>query len=149
MRTNWIITKHLPEILEIENSSFEFPWSYDDFVYKLRSKNIIGMNALDENEEIFGYVFYELFKNDIQILSLAVKESKRRKKIGSFLIDSLKYRLSSSKKRDSIFTNVRESNLDSQLFFKSQGFLAVDILKEYHDEELTSEPAYRMQYNEI
>ena len=41
----WMIRRDMPEVLGIENSSFEFSWSEDDFIRCLRQRNCIGMVA--------------------------------------------------------------------------------------------------------
>jgi len=40
--------------------------------------------------------------------------------------------------------HVRETNLAGQLFFQSQGFYAVDIIREFYEEH--DESAYAMRY---
>ena len=39
----WMIRRDMPEILEIEKQSFEFPWCEEDFIRCLRQRNCIGM----------------------------------------------------------------------------------------------------------
>ena len=39
---------------------------------------------------------------------------------------------------------VRETNLDAQLFFRAQGFRAVNVLRDFYED--TTEDAYLMQY---
>ncbi|MEK6238743.1 MAG: ribosomal-protein-alanine N-acetyltransferase RimI, partial [Planctomycetales bacterium] len=41
----WMIRRDMPEVLAIENSSFEFPWSEEDFLRSLQQRNCIGMVA--------------------------------------------------------------------------------------------------------
>jgi len=41
----WMIRRDMPEILEIERQSFEFPWCEEDFVRCLRQRNCIGRRA--------------------------------------------------------------------------------------------------------
>lgn len=39
----WMIRRDMQEVLEIEKSGFEFPWSEEDFIRCLRQRNCIGM----------------------------------------------------------------------------------------------------------
>jgi len=39
----WMIRRDMPEVLDIESGSFEFPWSEEDFIRCLRQRNCIGM----------------------------------------------------------------------------------------------------------
>ena len=41
----WMIRRDMPEVLDVERSSFEFPWAEDDFIRCLRQRNCIGMVA--------------------------------------------------------------------------------------------------------
>jgi ribosomal-protein-alanine N-acetyltransferase len=50
----------------------------------------------------------------------------------------------SSQRRSRITLEVRETNLAAQLFFRSQAFRAVSVLRRYYDD--TPEDAYLMQY---
>ena len=38
----WLIRRDMPEVMEIENRSFEFPWVEDEFLACLRQRNCIG-----------------------------------------------------------------------------------------------------------
>ena len=57
----WMIRRDMPEVLGIENQSFEFPWSGDDFVRCLRQCNCIGMVA-EHEDRVVGFMIYELLK---------------------------------------------------------------------------------------
>jgi len=46
--------------------------------------------------------------------------------------------------RDYMLLEVRETNLPAQLFFRSQGFRATEVLREHYED--TREDAYLMQY---
>ena len=41
----WMIRRDMPEVLDIENQAFEFPWTEEDFIRCLRQRNCIGMVA--------------------------------------------------------------------------------------------------------
>jgi hypothetical protein len=45
----WTIRADMQAILEIENESFEYPWSEDDFVRFYRGRNSLGYTALNTN----------------------------------------------------------------------------------------------------
>ena len=47
-------------------------------------------------------------------------------------------------RRNRVMLEVRETNLDAQLFFKSQNFRAVSVLRDFYED--TTEDAYLMQY---
>ncbi len=58
----WMIRRDMPSVIEIEENSFEFPWSEDEFIRCLRQRNCIGMVA-ELSEQVVGFMIYELHKN--------------------------------------------------------------------------------------
>jgi len=138
----WMIRRDMPEILRIEQSSFEFPWSEEDFVRCLRQRNCIGMVA-EVDDRIVGFMIYELHKTRLHILNFAVEPGRRRLGIGAQMVEKLINKLS-QQRRHEIVLEVRETNLAAQLFFQNQGFRAIQVLRNhYHD---SAEDAYLMQF---
>ena len=138
----WMIRRDMPEVLNIESSSFEFPWLEDDFVRCLRQRNCIGMVA-EQDDRVVGFMIYELHKTRLHILNFAVAPNCRRQGIGQQMVAKLVSKLS-PERRSRIVLEVRETNLAAQLFFRAQRFRAVSVLRGYYDD--TPEDAYIMQY---
>lgn len=136
----------LSSILFIEAKSFELPWCEDDFVQILKGNrclvNIIGYR-------LNGYLVYREIKRKpggtgkprprgtgtIEIINIAALP--RRMGIGRGLVNYIK--------NGPIIVNVRESNLDAQLFFKRMGFKAIKINYNYYSD---GSDAYLMSYVE-
>ncbi len=137
----WMIRRDMPEVLAIEEQSFEFPWSEDDFVRCLRQRNCIGMVA-EHNERVIGFMIYELHKTRLHILNFAVDQQLRRRRVGSQMVKKLSGKLS-PQRRSRIMLEIRETNLPAQLFFRALGFRAVSVLRGFYDD--TPEDAYLMQ----
>jgi ribosomal-protein-alanine N-acetyltransferase len=138
----WMIRRDMPEVLEIENRSFEFPWSEEDIIRCLRQRNCIGMVA-EYEERVVGFMIYELHKNRLHILNFAVRQEYRRRGVGTRMVEKLVGKLS-HQRRSRILLEVRETNLDAQLFFRSAGFRAISVLRDFYDD--TTEDAYLMQF---
>jgi ribosomal-protein-alanine N-acetyltransferase len=138
----WMIRRDMSEVLDIENSSFEFPWSEEDFIRCLRQRNCIGMVA-EFDEQVVGFMIYELHKTRLHILNFAVNPQCRRRRVGEAMISKLISKLS-HQRRNRILLEVRETNLAAQLFFRNAGFRAVSVLRDFYDD--TTEDAYLMQY---
>jgi len=138
----WMIRRDMPEVLEIERRSFEFPWSDEDFIRCLRQRNCIGMVA-EHDDRVVGYMIYELQRNRIHVLNFAVAPDRRRQGVGSQMVAKLIAKLS-AQGRTRILLEVRETNLAAQLFFRENGFRAVSVLRNYYED--TPEDAYLMQY---
>ena len=142
VHVRWMIRRDMPEVLAIENSCFEFPWSEDDFLRCLRQRNCIGMVA-DLDDQVAGFMIYELHKTRLHLLNFAVSARHRRHKVGSRMLGKLIAKLS-TQRRTRIVLEVRETNLAAQLFFRQQGFRAVSLLRDFYED--TTEDAYLMQY---
>jgi len=132
----------MPMVLAIESESFEFSWTEADFIRCLRQRNCIGMVA-EHNDMVVGFMIYELHKERLHILNFAVNERFRRQGVGTQMIDKLIGKLSHDR-RNRIMLEVRESNLDAQLFFKRLGFRAISVLRDFFDD--SPEDAYLMQF---
>lgn len=138
----WCIRKDMPAILDIENACFEFPWSEEDFLRCLKGRNCIGMVA-EHDEQVVGFMLYELHATFIWALNFAVHPARQHRGVGSAMFAKMVDKLS-SQRRNHIRCDVRESNLDAQLFFKAQGCRAVKVLPEFYED--TDESAYRFVY---
>jgi ribosomal-protein-alanine N-acetyltransferase len=142
MNIRWLIRRDHPEVLAIEAGSFEYPWCEEDFLRNLRQRNCIGMVA-EQGEQVVGFMIYELHKNRLHVLNFATHPGYRRCGIGHQMAAKLVGKLSSHR-RTRIALTVRETNLGGQMFFRSQGFLAADVLREHYED--TGEDAYAMEY---
>ena len=138
----WMIRRDMPEVMGIEAESFEFPWSEEDFIRCLRQRNCIGMVA-EYEDRVVAFMIYELHKTKIHVLNFAVAAERRRQGVGSQMIAKLVAKLS-SQRRTRLVLEVRETNLAAQMFFRSNGFRAISVLRGFYDD--TPEDAYLMQY---
>ena len=111
----WMVRKDMPEVLEIEKASFEFPWSEEDFIRCLRQRNCIGMVA-EHDERVVGFMIYELHKNQLHVLNFAVLPEARRSGVGQQMVRKLIGKLH-LKRRTNITLTIRETNLPGQMFF--------------------------------
>src|SRR5207302_5962420 len=138
----WMIRRDMPEVLQTEQQSFEFAWTEEDFLRCLRQRNCIGMVA-EQGEKVVGFMIYELHKTKLHILNFAVQPTCRRAGVGAQMVAKLISKLSSHR-RTRITLEVRETNLVAQLFFRSQGFRAIRVLRAYYED--SGEDAFLMQY---
>lgn len=138
----WMIRRDMPEVLAAETESFEFAWTEEDFLRCLRQRNCIGMVA-EQGDRVVGYMIYELHKSKLHIMNFAVHPRYRRRGIGQQMVAKLISKLSSHR-RTSITLEVRETNLAAQLFFKSQTFKGVRVLRGFYED--SGEDAYLMRY---
>lgn len=139
----WMIRRDMAEVLCIESEIFgEHRWYEDAFVHCLRQRNCIGMVA-ERRDQVAGFMIYELHKNRLHILNFAVAPECQRQGVGRAMVDKLTSKLSHNR-RNRIMLEVRETNLDALLFFRSLGFHAISVLRDFYVD--SEEDAYLMQY---
>lgn len=138
----WLIRRDMDEVLSIERSSFQFPWTEEEFLCCLRQRNCIGTVA-ELDHRIVGFMIYELHKSMLRILNFAVATDVRRCGIGHQMVQRLIDKLSQQRRRE-IVLEVRETNVPAQLFFSNCGFRAITVLRQHYDD--TCEDAYYMRY---
>ncbi len=136
----WMVRRDMPEVLAIE---YEYPWCEEDFLRCLRQHNCIGM-VVEHNDNIIGFVIYELNHNKINILNLAIHPEFRHRGVGRIIIYKLIGKLSCHR-RNQITISLRETALGAQLFLRGLGFRATEVIRGYYPN--TEEDAYLMCYS--
>jgi len=115
----WLIRRDMPEVLQIERTSFDAPWCQEVFDEQLRRRRVIGMVA-EQKDRVVGYVLYEIHREHIEIINLAVSTESRRQGIGGELVSKVLGKLRPY--RDLIIVRVLDRNLPGQLLFRHRGF---------------------------
>lgn len=136
----WMIRRDMPEVLEIEKSSYAPPYTEEQFLTVLRNRNCIGMVA-EVGEKVVGYVLYELHKNRLTIIKMAVHPGYRRQAVGFQMIEKLVKKLASHR-RTRIIIDVGERNMGALLFLKKMGFKAIRVLWNHFNDQ----DAYKMVF---
>lgn len=142
VHVRWMIRRDMKEVLDIEQQSFEFAWNEEQFLDALRTRNTIGMVA-EHNEQVVGFMIYELKKGELELINFAVAPWVRRSGVGTTMVDKLKAKLA-QQQRTLITTHVREGNLNAQMFFKAMGFHATEVIHGFYED--SNEDAYLMRY---
>lgn len=135
MNLRWMIRKDIPEVLDIERRSFEFPWKENDFIFTLQCPNCVGMVVENDDGRVVGFALYETKIGKTALINLAVHPEETGLGYGKVLLEEVK------KSSDKVLMWIRESNLKAQLWLKSQGFLAKKILNRFYDD--CGEDAYK------
>ncbi|MCA9111114.1 MAG: GNAT family N-acetyltransferase, partial [Planctomycetaceae bacterium] len=99
VQIRWLIRRDMPEVLRIEQESFEFPWTEEDFLCCLRQRNCIGMVA-ERDHQIVGFMIYELHKARLNILNFCVAPEFRRQGVGTQMIVRLIDKLSQQRRKE-------------------------------------------------
>lgn len=122
----WLIRRDLERVLEIEQLSFPEPFSEEEMLDQLRKRNCIGMVAKTPDEQVVGFMIYELHKDRLILMDIAVHPAHRGKGYGTALIDRLRSKLSLNR-RKCIELVCSEYNDAAHEWLRSRGFFAVAV----------------------
>lgn len=138
----WFLRRDMQDVMAIENAAFpDYPWEEADFSECLKSRSVVGL-VCEREDVVIGFMVYEICGGFSQILNMAVHSAFQHEGVGSLFLAKLYQKLSD--KRSEIVVDVRESNVDCQMFLKANDFKCREILKEHYD---NGESAYRFRYN--
>ena len=129
----WLIRRDMDRVMEIERRSFVDRWGEEEFITTLRNRNCIGtvLDPCNIEDDLYGFMIYELHKDRLKILRMAVHPELRRTGCGAQMIQRLKDKLD-QQRRYAIDIEVDERNLDCQLFLRAMGFKATGTIRKYH-----------------
>ncbi|MDY7038887.1 MAG: ribosomal protein S18-alanine N-acetyltransferase [Thermodesulfobacteriota bacterium] len=131
---------YLESILEIENLSFPSPWSLQLFKEEINNP-ITSLWALMTDEALSGYICFWMFDSDIQLINIAIHPNRRGQGLGHYLITEMIESVS-SKGINSIWLDVRPSNLAARKLYKKVGFEEISRKARYYKD--TAEDAITM-----
>lgn len=146
----FITQQDMPQVLEIEEASFNNPWTRQEFLVHRRDKKGILMGCFVD-ERLVAYVAYLKHDKDIQIMNFAVDQKWRRKGIASHLLKHMVDKLTQAVSKDRIYLNVSERNVVAQLLLRKNGFVHCKTIKGlYSSSPLDSEQlSYQMEYAKV
>ena len=119
---------HIDEIFQIETESFSDPWSKDSFISSLENPLVRMMGCNDPSDTFCGFICALVLPPEAEILDIAVSPSYRRMGVGKALINTLLFSLKvdpalkGTSAVDTVFLEVRESNIPARKLYKSFGF---------------------------
>jgi len=142
VHVRWMVRRDFDQVLAIEETCFEFPWSEQEFRQCLQQPNCLGMVA-EHGDRVVGFVIYETPKNRIFITNIATAPEFQRHSIARQMIQKLVTKMI-YQQRHRIVVEIRETNLSALLCFRALGFRASTVLKNFYENQ--SEDAYVLQY---
>lgn len=143
IHTRWMVRRDLPEVVQIESEAAPGPWTEQDFLSVLRQRNCIAQVA-EQGGRVIGFAVYELHRDRLVLLNLAVSLRRQRQGIGRQLVDLLVGKLLPGR-RQSVEVLVPEGNLVAQLFFRAIGFRATEILRDCSDQPAEDRYLFRLR----
>lgn len=129
-------------MVSIEANSFSEPWKSDEFEEFLRDRKTQAIVAEDA-ALLVGYCLWRRERSAYELVGIAVRPTSRRQGIATRLLETAKAEL--TKRRPVLYGLVSESNLEAQLFLRSQGFLATEVIRSPYG-GYNQEDGYLMKY---
>jgi [ribosomal protein S18]-alanine N-acetyltransferase len=117
------------EVIRIERSSYQFPWTEGIFHDCLRVAYLCRVAV--QNQQIIGYAVMSTGAGEAHILNLCVREDGRRAGIGRLLIRYLLDQARESGLSDA-FLEVRPSNAIAMTLYQSMGFSQIGTRRGYY-----------------
>jgi len=134
----------IANVVEVENNSFDIPWSKESFENELKNKLAMYLVAKVEGKAV-GYVGVWKIFDEGHITNVAVHPDYRGQGIGKSLISELLY-LCENEGINSLTLEVRKSNIVAQNLYKRFGFVEEGIRKGYYSDN--NEDAIIMWYKD-
>ena len=134
-------TDDVDKVMEIELKSFSMPWSREIYISDLHSgfgKYIVA----DINGKIAGYAGMLTLLDEAHILTIAVAEDFKCQGIGKFIMNEI-LEIAITEGTNSIFLEVRVSNIPAIKLYEKLGFQKIAVRKAYYTDNM--EDAYVMQ----
>lgn len=136
-----MIRRDTTAVVWVDMGSFVASWGEDDFVNTLQNRACIGIVA-EIGETIVGFAVYELAKDSLIVLRMAVDYHYRRRGIGTEILARLKNKLS-AQRRKYLVTLVPDTDTEDHLFLSANGFRAVKVLR---SDEASERDLYKFRY---
>lgn len=123
----------LERIIEIEEKSFNPPWSREAFLLEL-TKNLLAKYIVAEVDgQVVGYGGIWLIIDEGHVTNIAVDEEYRGKGIGSKILEGL-IQICRERNMTAMTLEVRKSNVVAQSLYRKYGFKEYGIRKGYYQD---------------
>jgi len=134
-----LMTAHdLPAIMEIEHSSYDFPWTEGIFHDCMRFGYSSWVAEVDH--AILGYAVMSLAVQECHILNICIDPKLQGKGIGRRLLLEL-LSIARARDADTVFLEVRPSNVQALSLYFSEGFNEIGSRRDYYPAKFGREDA--------
>ena len=118
-------------VIDLEYQNFEYPYPPEiiNFLYECYRDTFL---VVEKNEEVIGFVIGITQKNEGHILVIAIKESYKKKGVGTFLMKKL-MDIYEKKGVMKLKLEVRASNTPALSMYKKLGFKITNRLRNYYE----------------
>lgn len=122
----------LPQLLAIEDESFQTPWTAEAFRQELQTPGAWARVAADGEGHLIGYLVCRLLFDVWHVLDLAVSPTYRGCGVARLLLEELLHVAASS--GDDVTLEVRPSNAAALALYRGLGFVERGRRSGYYDD---------------
>jgi len=129
-----MVKNDLPEILKIEDLSFNKPWSEKMFIQELSKPKPFSFSyvlRVKESPQIMGYTCFWILLPEVHLFTLAISPHLRNQGLGSYLLEWVLEK-GKEKKASAAFLEVRSSNTPAIHLYQKHGFQELARRKDYY-----------------
>lgn len=119
----------LREVLEIEESIYEFPWTLGNFRDSLRAGYTCWV--MREGRHLIGYAVLMLAAGEAHLLNLSVAAGSQRRGHGRHLLHNV-VQAARGRKAKVLFLEVRPTNAVGQRLYAGYGFRQIGVRRGYY-----------------
>lgn len=120
----------LPQVLEIEQRAYPFPWTEGIFRDCLRS-GYSGWIVTSPANEVLAYAIMSMAVNEAHILNLCVEPACQQQGLGRFMLAHLQ-QVARAAGMEIMLLEVRKSNNAAIALYKNNGFQKLGVRKGYY-----------------
>lgn len=122
----------LRHVQDIASLCFPTPWNDNEFRMAMYQRDCHAfvaeqLGGMDRRGEVLGYLIYRVHRFSLQIINFAVAPKAQRKGVGAELWTRLLRRLTADRHPE-VWADVDAENVDAQLFLRSRGARAFQIV---------------------
>lgn len=121
---------HLPQVLEIEQHAYPFPWSDGIFKDCLKA-GYSSWIVTNLRQEIVAYALMSMAVGEAHVLNLCVDPRMQRQGIGRYLLQYL-VSLARAANCTIVLLEVRKTNKSAIRLYEQQGFARLGLRKAYY-----------------
>ena len=121
--------RHLPQVMEIEQRAYPWPWTEGMFVDSLRNGHLCY--CISERDAVVGYIIVFVAVGECHVLNVCVDPEQQGRGIGRRLLNHALSAACDLGAEDA-FLEVRLSNDPAIKLYESSGFEAVGRRKDYY-----------------
>jgi len=149
MRFRKMTKSDLPQVMEIERAGYQFPWSEGLFEDCLKAGHYANWVCEDTEDKMVAFCIVSIAVGELNILNLCIAPEERKQGLGKkFMLHIME--TAKEKKAESVFLEVRPSNLGAVALYESLGFNEIGIRTGYYKTEAGErEDALMMAYTII